>query len=150
MTPKLGCKSSQWISKSLKKAILLEFLNCESRSKFSSNLKPKTLRKFCFTKMLRNQYYWGREKGKNWISSNSKPPQMRVISDWKSTKERSGPIHLNRAKCLDSDSSLKNDSAFTTFSIKQHFIRNTQPACSLHSSIMHSWSCCKRVAIYFY
>lgn len=143
-------KSSQWISRSLKKAILLEFLNCKSRSKFSSRTKPKTFRKFCFTNMFRDQCYWGRGKRKNWLSSNSKPSQMPVISDWKATKEYSGPIHLIRAKCLGSDYSLRNDLAFTTFFTKEHFIRNRQPECSLHYSIMHSWSYCKRGPIYFY
>lgn len=108
--------------------------------KFSSGPKPKTFRKFYFTKMLKNQYYWGRGKRKNWLSSNSKPSQTPVISDWKSTKGCLGSIHLIRAKCLDSDYSLRNGLALTTFSIKQHFISNRQPECSLHSSIMHPWS----------
>lgn len=150
MTQRLGYKSSRWISRSLKKAILLEFLNCECRSKFSSNHRPKTFRKFFSTQMLKNQYYWGGAKRKNWLSSNSKPSQMPFISDWKSTKECSGPIHLTRAKCLGSYYSLRNDLAFTTFSLKQHFIKNGSLKCSLHSSVMHSRSCCKRASIYFY
>lgn len=146
MTQISGYKSSQRISRSLKKAIWLEFLNCGNRSMFSSNPKPKAFRKFCFT-MLRTQYYWGRRRRNNWLSSKSKPFQMSVISDWKSTKECSGSIHLIRPKCLGFDYSLRHYIAFTTFSIKQHFIRNMQPECSLHSSIIHSWNYCKRVLI---
>lgn len=127
MTQRLGYKSSQWISRSLKKAVLLEFLNCECKSKFSSDWRPKTFRKFFSTQILRNQYCLGRAKRKNWLPSNSKPSPMPVISDWKSTKEGSGPIHVIRAKRLGSYYFLRNDLAFATFSIKPHFIRSRQP-----------------------
>lgn len=126
------------------------FWTVKAEANFPLEPSLKHLENFALQNMFRDQCYWGRGKRKNWLSSNSKPSQMPAISDWKATKESPGPIHLIRAKCLGSDYSLKNDLAFTTFFTREHFIRNRQPECGLHSSIMHSWSYCKRGPIYFY